>query len=109
MFFFVMLRRPPRSTRTDTLFPDTTLCRSVSAGAVADDDVPQTPIDPDRRSVELGMRFTPVIDGTVSAMRFYKTEANAGPHTGTLWGASGEVLARVSFPEASGSDRKSVV
>src|SRR3546814_12195292 len=27
-FFFVMLRRPPRSTRTDTLFPYTTLFRS---------------------------------------------------------------------------------
>src|SRR3546814_12642655 len=26
--FFLMLRRPPRSTRTDTLFPDTTLFRS---------------------------------------------------------------------------------
>src|SRR3546814_1946574 len=26
-----MLRRPPRSTRTDTLFPSTTLFRSVSA------------------------------------------------------------------------------
>src|SRR3546814_10366096 len=25
-----MIRRPPRSTRTDTLFPYTTLCRSVS-------------------------------------------------------------------------------
>src|SRR3546814_8788527 len=24
-----MIRRPPRSTRTDTLFPYTTLCRSV--------------------------------------------------------------------------------
>src|SRR3546814_3305561 len=28
-FFFVMIRRPPRSTRTDTLFPDTTLFRSA--------------------------------------------------------------------------------
>src|SRR3546814_8349495 len=27
-FFFVMIRRPPRSTRTDTLFPYTTLFRS---------------------------------------------------------------------------------
>src|SRR3546814_3034002 len=26
--FFFMIRRPPRSTRTDTLFPYTTLCRS---------------------------------------------------------------------------------
>src|SRR3546814_12983556 len=31
LFFFLMIRRPPRSTRTDTLFPYTTLFRSVSA------------------------------------------------------------------------------
>src|SRR3546814_14474369 len=29
VFFFLMIRRPPRSTRTDTLFPYTTLFRSV--------------------------------------------------------------------------------
>src|SRR3546814_10281004 len=27
-FFFLKFRRPPRSTRTDTLFPYTTLCRA---------------------------------------------------------------------------------
>src|SRR3546814_8487013 len=27
-YFFLMIRRPPRSTRTDTLFPYTTLFRS---------------------------------------------------------------------------------
>src|SRR3546814_14029086 len=32
VFFFVMIRRPPRSTRTDTLFPYTTLFRSKRAG-----------------------------------------------------------------------------
>src|SRR3546814_7380658 len=31
--FFLMIRRPPRSTRTDTLFPYTTLFRSGSAKA----------------------------------------------------------------------------
>src|SRR3546814_14125157 len=31
MFFFLMIRRPPRSTRTDTLFPYTTLFRSHRA------------------------------------------------------------------------------
>src|SRR3546814_18132105 len=35
MFFFLMIRRPPRSTRTDTLFPYTTLFRS---GIVGRDD-----------------------------------------------------------------------
>src|SRR3546814_1734661 len=29
MFFFLMIRLPPRSTRTDTLFPYTTLFRSL--------------------------------------------------------------------------------
>src|SRR3546814_2770111 len=30
-FFFLMIRRPPRSTRTDTLFPYTTLFRSAAS------------------------------------------------------------------------------
>src|SRR3546814_18454429 len=30
--FFLMIRRPPRSTRTDTLFPYTTLFRSAGCG-----------------------------------------------------------------------------
>src|SRR3546814_14278911 len=35
VFFFLMIRRPPRSTRTDTLFPYTTLFRSMPDEAVA--------------------------------------------------------------------------
>src|SRR3546814_2385039 len=35
IFFFLKIRRPPRSTRTDTLFPYTTLFRSRGAGARA--------------------------------------------------------------------------
>src|SRR3546814_3826851 len=33
--FFLMIRRPPRSTRTDTLFPYTTLFRSYGGHAMA--------------------------------------------------------------------------
>src|SRR3546814_1716803 len=33
--FFLMTRRPPRSTRTDTIFPYTTLFRSPAAGRAA--------------------------------------------------------------------------
>src|SRR3546814_14480961 len=32
--FFLRIRRPPRSTRTDTLFPYTTLFRSTEVGQV---------------------------------------------------------------------------
>src|SRR3546814_14292828 len=41
IFFFLRIRRPPRSTRTDTLFPYTTLFRSNMLGAArAFTDVP---------------------------------------------------------------------
>src|SRR3546814_1510544 len=41
LFFFLMIRRPPRSTRTDTLFPYTTLFRSLLAdmAGIEDDHV----------------------------------------------------------------------
>src|SRR3546814_16697433 len=38
MFFFLMIRRPPRSTRTDTLFPYTTLFRSLDLDHLPADD-----------------------------------------------------------------------
>src|SRR3546814_15629652 len=34
LFFFLMIRRPPRSTRTDTLFPYTTFFRSSQNSAI---------------------------------------------------------------------------
>src|SRR3546814_18691900 len=41
LLFFLMIRRPPRSTRTDTLFPYTTLFRSgQSRGAALPDYLP---------------------------------------------------------------------
>src|SRR3546814_5947239 len=36
-FFFLMIRRPPRSTRTDPLFPYTTLFRPLVQAFVGDD------------------------------------------------------------------------
>src|SRR3546814_5546489 len=38
IFFFLMIRRPPRSTRTDTLFPYTTLFRSAFVGECGECD-----------------------------------------------------------------------
>src|SRR3546814_14664595 len=47
LFFFLMIRRPPRSTRTDTLFPYTTLFRSILQRL-------NLRIDPDDRIALLG-------------------------------------------------------
>src|SRR3546814_12302615 len=38
-FVFLMIRRPPRSTRTDTLFPYTTLFRSRSLDGVPPEQI----------------------------------------------------------------------
>src|SRR3546814_17214450 len=48
-FFFLMIRRPPRSTRTDTLFPYTTLSRSLRAGARDDEPAPADTTEGRRR------------------------------------------------------------
>src|SRR3546814_13951554 len=51
-FFFVMLRRPPRSTRTDTLFPYTTLFRSTGGGRRRRRDLGRQPRQECRRRGE---------------------------------------------------------
>src|SRR3546814_12824473 len=40
-----MVRRPPRSTRTDTLFPDTTLFRSLALAGHLEDEVVMAGVD----------------------------------------------------------------
>src|SRR3546814_8072671 len=45
---FLMIRRPPRSTRTDTLFPYTTLFRSGRSGTSR----PISPLPPERREAD---------------------------------------------------------
>src|SRR3546814_8999506 len=45
LFFFLMIRRPPRSTRTDTLFPYTTLFKT---GDDAIEEVPLFSFENDR-------------------------------------------------------------
>src|SRR3546814_6777391 len=44
--FFLMIRRPPRSTRTDTLFPYTTLFRSTHISAMGADGPGKQELDP---------------------------------------------------------------
>jgi hypothetical protein len=51
----------------------------------------------DAGSYELGVRFTTSVDGTVTGVRFYKGEGNGGTHTGSLWTASGALLATGTF------------
>src|SRR3546814_13536782 len=49
-FVFLMIRRPPRSTRTDTLFPYTTLFRSWAGRLLHDLNQVCNDLDPKYRS-----------------------------------------------------------
>jgi hypothetical protein len=51
----------------------------------------------DPAAVELGMRWRPSRNGTVTAIRFYKGSGNTGTHTGSLWTAGGTRLATATF------------
>src|SRR3546814_13889488 len=57
--FFLMIRRPPRSTRTDTLFPYTTLFRSPGMPRASEAISCRTLSSPWPISVRLVMTVTP--------------------------------------------------
>ena len=43
------------------------------------------------------MRFTSDLAGVVTGVRFYKGTSNTGTHTGSLWSATGALLATATF------------
>jgi hypothetical protein len=57
----------------------------------------------DTAAVELGVRFSSTIDGFITGIRFYKAVANTGIHTGSLWSASGQLLATGTFVNETAS------
>src|SRR3546814_8434145 len=63
-FFFLMIRRPPRSTRTDTLFPYTTLFRSCfELCDAAIEEWTETVIGVSRSTLHLDMHLAlPTVD-----------------------------------------------
>src|SRR3546814_9734407 len=80
-FFFVMIRRPPRSTRTDTLFPYTTLFRSLGAGRPRGHCLQSHP----RQSAGLGQRIR-------RAKRGHPARGRSEEHTSEL-----QSLMRISY------------
>ncbi|TKT75043.1 DUF4082 domain-containing protein [Aquamicrobium sp. LC103] len=60
-------------------------------------DGPTGPGSNDNNALELGMKFTVSASGTITGMRFYKVSGDTGPHTGSIWSATGSLLATVTF------------
>jgi len=57
----------------------------------------------DPSAVELGTVFTPSVNGSATAIMFYKGSGNTGTHTGSIWSASGTRLATVTFSNETAS------
>lgn len=83
-----------------------TVTRSITitgSASVFGQELPVRVDSGDPSSVTLGLRFTPTTDGFISGVRFYKSSANTGSHTGTLWSAQQQQLATVTFSAETAS------
>jgi len=57
----------------------------------------------DPNPYELGVQFTPSVNGTISGVKFYKGTQNTGTHTGSLWSSTGTQLATGTFSNETAS------
>ncbi|WP_043672155.1 DUF4082 domain-containing protein [Streptomyces xylophagus] len=65
--------------------------------------VPGTVNAGDGSSLELGVKIRTTVAGSITGVRFYKSPANTGTHTGSLWSASGTRLATGTFTNETAS------
>jgi Domain of unknown function (DUF4082) len=66
-------------------------------------------VSTDAKSVELGVHFTPTVSGQIVGVEFLKSTRNVGTHTGSLWTASGTLLATATFTAETASGWQSVL
>jgi methionine-rich copper-binding protein CopC len=62
---------------------------------------PQQPVLNDGSALTLGLRFTPLVSGSITGLRYWRAASNTGTHTGTLYAANGAVLATVTFVDGA--------
>ncbi|SEQ13012.1 DUF4082 domain-containing protein [Microlunatus flavus] len=53
----------------------------------------------DKDAVTLGLKFTPTTNGYVKGLRYWRDASNTGTHTGTLYSATGDRLADLTFDD----------
>ncbi|MEU4731982.1 DUF4082 domain-containing protein [Streptomyces sp. NPDC023588] len=65
--------------------------------------VPGTVNAGDGSAVELGVKIRSSAPGSITGVRFYKSPANTGTHTGSLWSSTGQRLATGTFTNETAS------
>lgn len=66
-------------------------------------DTPAVTSSSDTSQVNLGVRFTSSLPGTVTGIRYYRGVNDLGTHTGSLWTATGALLASATFTNETAS------
>jgi Domain of unknown function (DUF4082)/Fibronectin type III domain/Bacterial Ig domain len=91
----------PASSPSSPITPSTASCAACTLWSSS--DAPTTASANDTFSVEVGVKFTSDVSGSVTGIRFYKGTGNTGTHVGNLWTASGTKLASVTFTNETAS------
>jgi Domain of unknown function (DUF4082)/Galactose oxidase-like, Early set domain/IPT/TIG domain/Kelch motif len=60
-------------------------------------DTPAILSNGDPQAIEVGVKFMADVNGSITALRFYKGDQNTGTHIGNLWTATGTLLASATF------------
>ncbi|WP_245428041.1 DUF4082 domain-containing protein [Bradyrhizobium sp. MOS003] len=66
-------------------------------------DAPNVANSGDTSPIEVGVRFTASVSGTITGLRFYKGSLNTGPHIADLWSSTGTLLATATFTNETAS------
>jgi hypothetical protein len=77
--------------------PPSSPSSGASQTALDPSALPGIVADPDTAPIELGLRFSSSVSGTVDQIKFFKGPQNTGVHTGSLWTSSGTLLSRITF------------
>jgi hypothetical protein len=78
----------PASTASSTVTPANTIF-DFATPAIIDSN--------DGSSVNLGVKFSSEVAGTITGIRFYKAATNVATHVGSLWSSTGTLLAQATF------------
>src|SRR5262249_31347437 len=80
-----------------------------SSSLWANTAVPGTVDGGDGAAVNVGVRFTADTNGFITGIKFYKSVANTGVHTASLWTSSGQLLATGTFVNETPSGWQTVL
>ena len=99
----IMSRATDDDANTETPGPGVSVTVNCPCGLFGANYLPSTTSTADALPYELGMKFQSTVPGWVAGVRFYKGAGNNGTHTGSLWTASGTLLASGTFTNETAS------